>query len=61
MFIRSTELIKLLSSMVKEACDGWEEALKGHDFTEVEKWRAKTKALQEVMNKVLEMDKEEIK
>ena len=46
--------------MVKEACDGWEAALKGHDFTEVEKWRAKTKALQEVMNKVLEMDKEEI-
>lgn len=60
MFIRSTKLMEMLANMVRETCDSWEAALKDHDFTETEKCRARVMALQEVMNKVLEMDKEEI-
>lgn len=59
MFIRSTELMEMLANMVRETCDSWEAALKDHDYTETEKCRARAKALQEVMNKVLEMDTEE--
>lgn len=60
MYIKSTKLIDLLTNMVSGTCDSWEAALKEHDFTEVEKCRARAKALQEVIDIVLEMDKEEV-
>lgn len=61
MYINSVKLMNMLADMVKDTCEEWEAALNDHDMTATEKWRAKTKALQEVMNKVLEMEKEEIR
>lgn len=60
MYINSVKLMEMLANMVKDSCKEWEAALNDHNAAETEKCRAKTKALQEVMNKVLEMDKEEI-
>lgn len=59
MNINATKLIEMLANMTRETCESWEEALRYHDDLETEKCRARAKALQEVMNKVLEMDKEE--
>lgn len=60
MYINSVELMNMLADMVKDTCEEWEAALDDHDMAATEKCRASVKALQEVMNKVLEMDKEEI-
>lgn len=61
MYINSVKLMVMLSGMVRETCREWEAALDEHNMEETEKCRSRAMALQDVMNKVLEMEKEEIR